>query len=78
MVALPEVTPVTSPKELTEAAGEPLIHEPPAEPLLANKTEEPTQTFDGPVIVPALPEGFTVKVKCATEGVALHPLAAIV
>ena len=66
MVALPWPTPVTRPKELTEAAGEPLTHVPPVVPLLVNKMAEPTQTFVGPVITPAFPAGFTVKVKCAT------------
>ena len=77
MVALPADTPVTSPKALTLAAGEPLIHEPPVLPLVANKMEAPTQTLVGPEIVPALPEGFTVKVKWATEP-ALQLLAATV
>jgi hypothetical protein len=39
--------------------------------------EAPTQTLVGPEIVPALPEGFTVKVKWATEP-ALQLLAATV
>lgn len=67
MVALPDDTPVTSPNGLTEAAGEPLIQVPPLVPLVDNKMDAFTQTFVGPEIVPALPEGFTVKVKCATE-----------
>ena len=67
MVALPADTPVTSPKALTLAAGEPLIQVPPALPVVVNKMDAFTHTLVGPEMVPALPEGFTVKVKWATE-----------
>ena len=64
---MPEDTPVTNPNELTVAVGEPLTHVPPLLPFVLNKIDEFTQTFVDPLMVPALPEGFTVKVKWAAD-----------
>ncbi len=75
MVVLPCAIPVTTPMEFTLASnGLLLIHVPPLLPEAVNKIEELTQTLVGPEIVPALPAGFTVKVKLATEaGLQLFP-----
>jgi len=77
MVALPDATPVTNPKLFTVAAGEPLSQVPPLVPVVVNKMDDPTHTLVGPLMVPALPAGLTVKVKNATEP-ALQLLAATV
>ena len=57
---MPCDTPVTSPIGLTVADGEELSHVPPVLPLVVNNMDEPMHTVDGPLMVPALEEEFTV------------------
>ena len=60
MVAVPEATPDTRPEPSTDAT-EPFddVHEPPAT-VSDSETEEPTQTAEAPVMVPAKGAGSTV------------------
>jgi hypothetical protein len=59
MVAVPTVTPVTTPLLLTVALLLLLLHAPPLA-ALDNVMVEPVLTLDEPVIEPALGVGFTV------------------
>lgn len=60
MVTTPGATPVTLPEEITVAiAVELLAHVPPLI-LLLKLMKEPTQTAEGPLIVPAEGSGLTV------------------
>jgi hypothetical protein len=65
ITTLPGATPVTIPVTGSTVAIEvlPLLHVPPALPVVFNKVEVPAQMVDNPEIIPGLPPGFTVRVK---------------
>ena len=65
MVAVPTATPVTSPDGLTKADTLPLHHMPPGEASV-NGVDEPTQTEEAPLMVPATGSGLTVAMVVAT------------
>jgi hypothetical protein len=61
IVAVPALTPVTTPLASTMATLElSLVHEPPAVAVVVNDTTEPTHTEDAPLITPAVTDAFTV------------------
>ncbi len=61
MVAVPVLTPVTTPLAFTVATAVlPLVHVPPASPLLVKVVVVPIHTDPVPLIVPALAFGLTV------------------
>ena len=67
-MVVPALTPVTTPAELTVATnGFALNHKPPLFPFDVYTTDEPAQTVDGPLIVPALAVEFTLIVNAAEE-----------
>jgi hypothetical protein len=59
MVSVPPTIPVTTPAVITALLVSLLLHTPPLTELL-NVMVNPPQTVDGPVIVPAFGNGFTV------------------
>jgi hypothetical protein len=60
MVAEPEVAPVTTPEELTDAIDELLLVQVPPEVVSVKVAVKPMQMMPEPVMIPAPAEGVTV------------------